>query len=328
MVQSFNPIQIIDEITPIQISTKLKKIEQAGRAIKTIKCYAQTWLIVWEWRIKQGYAIKNPVSIPEYGKAVVGRLNAKRPKIRTPWTVDDLNIFFEANQLYSQKRPENIWLPLLALYTGTRRESLSRLKTTDFKEYKPQCWSISFDPEHDKLGREREIPLHQAIINAGLINYINDAAKLKIKDNYIFPHLIPVKGSFSHYFGTQFSEERKKLKISKGADFHAFRTTIISLLAMTNYNSGYRRAFVGHDSGKDKSDVHEKNYVKGVYRPKNLTNEIFPFLDYSKIGFNQIDWIYKNDGAAQIKTIMDKSKTRESIKNLGNPPPGKDCICK
>lgn len=309
LAHEFNQ-QELHTITPGDLSAVLKKMEVEGRAIKTILGYARAWSLAWRWWISQGYATNNPVVLPTYGKAVAARLKAERGRVRTPWAGEDIKKIFSVERLDGLERPEDVFMPLLGLYTGARREAIAQLKIGDFAEYKPGCWSVRFDPKFDKTGRERDIPLHPILIGAGLIDYIGDVRSLNLKDTNIFPHLTIVKEARSHYFGKNFSKLRLELGVAVGSDFHALRTTLISVLALNKAPATPRRGFVGHEA-EDTIDVHIRHYEKGTYGAEELANEIFPFLDFKRIGFEWTGWKYRQGvGKTQIENIMNMQQRR------------------
>ena len=224
------------------------------------------------------------------------------------WLSEDLYKIFNAERLNSQEKPENVWMPLLALYTGARREALIQLKISDFNEYEPNQWSLSFNEKYDKLGRERDIPLHSDLVDIGLIDYIHDVKSLNLSDTSIFPHIEDSKDGKSHTFGNRFSEEKTALGIVKGKCFHTLRTTLISVLDLNDCPPRAERAFVGHATGVG-MDVHDKNYVKGIRGVERLAREVLPCLNYSIIGFNKINWKYtKGASIPYINSIIKPAK--------------------
>jgi integrase len=216
---------------------------------------------------------------------------------------------FNADRFNAQEKPENIWMQLLALYTGARRVAIVQLKISDFTEYKANHWSVHFDEEFDKVGREREIPLHDDLIAMGLIDYIHDVKSLKLADDNIFPHIPDSENGKSHTFGNRFGEEKTALGIAKGGCFHTLRTTLISTLALNNCLPRPERAFVGHATG-EKLDVHEKHYIQISLGVERLAKEVLPCIDFSIIGFSKVDWKYtKGASISYINSIVYPKKT-------------------
>ncbi len=313
LVDEFQPDTLIHTVTPGAITDSLKRLETAGRALKTIKSYTATWRMVWEWWVDHGHAVSVPVKPLKYGKAVAARLRSERNAPRVPWSATDLDKYFAVANLDGFDRPEYALMPLLALYTGARREALARLRIRDFNEYQPGTWAIHLDPEFDKLFRERQIPLHQVLIDAGLLDYVEDVRSLGLPDDSIFPHFTETQGMKAHYFGRMFGEFRARLGVVDGSDFHAFRTTLISVLALNSAPADPRRAFVGHET-EEKIDVHLANYTKPTFGPERLATEVLPFIDFSAMGFAWPGWKYQPGSAIEvIKKIM-KQQERKNMR--------------
>lgn len=290
------------------LKDSLKRLEKDGRAPKTIDMYADTWYLAWKWWIAQKHAVDNPVEKIGWSRKERSKLVRERSVTRMPFTGDELRKLFDPVQLDALEWPEDIFLPLIALFTGARLESLARLETSNFREYEPSHWCVFFNPDYDKMGRAREIPLPPTLVDAGLIDYISDI-RSAFGDGPIFPHLKEVgeRRKKGQKPGGRFSDRKKALGFQKDKVFHSFRSTLISTLAMNRCDGFARRKFAGHDEKEDgKLDVHDKNYAnKGIFAPGELAKAIFPHLDYSVIGYQWQGWRYKPGSALKmIKAIM------------------------
>jgi integrase len=296
LTAAFGP-RLAHTIPAIEVSAELARL---GVTVSpsTIKKDAQTWAILWTWLIEQGYATANPVKMPKWGRAQLVRLNQERGRERQQYNADDIKILFATERLDSLVRPEEAWLPVIALFTGARLEALCRLKPSDISAEK-----IHFDAAHDKTGKERVIPLHPYLKSAGLVEYAKEIASHFGADGYLFPHLNDVGGRRGHYFSKIFGDQRKALGIETGKDFHSFRVTLISHMQANGCPADLRRLYVGHETG-EQLDVHERNYSKASFTPEILADMIFPYIK-----FEWSDWKYSpNSAVAEIKKIMVKQK--------------------
>jgi integrase len=283
----------VHEISTQDISTALQNIAVLS-APKTVKKDAQTWAMLWRWLIDRKHARDQVVKIPTWGRAQLVRLNQERGRDRLSYDQSDLNKIFDAGRLNSLTRPEEVFLPLLGLYTGARLEALCRLKCSDFTTS-----TLRFDAGHDKTGKERTVPLHPHLINSGILDYVEDVRKAYGSDSMIFPHLNEVRGRFGHYFSRQYGEQRKVIGIEEGKDFHSFRVHLISHLQAAGCPADLRRFFVGHETG-ERLDVHERNYSKATFTPERLAELVFPYLT-----FTRPDWRYTAGTAiAEIERLM------------------------
>ena len=229
--------------------------------------------------IGQGYTNSNPVKIPSYGRAQLVRLNQERGRDLLQYNAEDIKILFAKDRLNSLIRPEETWLPVIALFTGGRLESLCRLKSSDIT-----AESIHFDAAHDKTGKERYIPLHPHLKAAGLFEYAQEISNHFGADSYLFPHLNDVGGRRGHYFSKIFGDHRKSLGIDVGKDFHSFRVTLISHMQANGCPADIRRLYVGHETG-EQLDVHERNYSKASFTTEMLAEKIFPYIKFDWFGW-------------------------------------------
>lgn len=293
-----------DTISVKDISIELARLGEKASP-STIKKDAQTWGILWTWLIDQGYATSNPVKMPSWGRTQLVRLNQERGRERLQYSAEDLRILFSKDRLDSLIRPEEVWLPTLALFTGARLEALCRLKSSDIT-----FTTIHFDAAHDKTGKERIIPLHPHLIAAGLVEYAQEIASHFGADSYLFPHLNDVGGRRGHYFSKIFGDQRKALGVDTGKDFHSFRVTLISHMQSNGCPSDLRRLYVGHETG-EQLDVHDRNYSKANFTPEMLAEKIFPYIN-----FEWSDWKYTQESSiSKIETILKKQK-RGSLQRL------------
>ena len=287
----------IDTISVNELTTELARLGDTASP-STVKKDAQTWNLLWTWLIDQKFTASNPVKMPTWGRSQLIRLNIERGRERLQYDDQDIKSLFSEYRLNSLIRPEEVWLPLIALFTGARLEALCRLKPSDIK-----LDTIHFDAAHDKTGKERIIPLHPSLKAAGLIFYAQEIAAQFGADGYLFPHLNDVRGRRGHYFSKTFGDQRKLLGIDAGKDFHSFRLTLISHMQGNDCPSYLRRLYVGHETG-EKLDVHESKYSKASFTPKMLGEKIFPFIKFEWPG-----WTYEaNKAIPIIKEIMEKQK--------------------
>ena len=265
----------VHEVTPQDISAALQNIAVLA-APKTVKKDAQTWAMLWRWLIERKHAREQVVKIPTWGRAQLVRLNQERGRDRQSYTQDDLNKIFDAARLNDLARPEEVFLPILALYSGARLEALCRLKCSDFTQE-----SLRFDAGHDKTGKERTIPIHPNLVDSGILDYVEEVRAEHGNDSMIFPHLNEVRGRFGHYFSKQFGEQRKALGIAEGKDFHSFRVHLISHLQAAGCPPDLRRLYVGHETG-ERLDVHEKTYSKATFTPQQIAELVFPYISFTR----------------------------------------------
>lgn len=118
------------------------------------------------------------------------------------------------------------WVPFIALYSGMRMNEICQLERGDIQQ-KDGVWIIDINDEGTKSLKNkasvRILPLHQAIIDAGFIDYI------ATKPHRIFDDIkMGNNGTYSYTFSKQFSFAMKQLDLqSKRTCFHSFRHNFI-----------------------------------------------------------------------------------------------------
>lgn len=132
---------------------------------------------------------------------------------RLPYTIEDLNTLFHS-QMYATRftsdnlRPSRFWLPLMALYTGGRVGELSQARVEDII-IKGEVAYLSINTQHEgkrlkTKSSRRDVPIHQQLINFGLLDYVARAKKSGAVQ--LFPDLTLTKhgayaASFSNWYG-------------------------------------------------------------------------------------------------------------------------------
>lgn len=89
-----------------------------------------------------------------------------------------------------ERDPVKRWVPLVCAYSGARLSEVCQLRVEDFSEIDGVA-VMRFDAEAGSLkniGSERTVPLHSALIAAGLLEYVRGCGV-----GPLFPHLPPDK---------------------------------------------------------------------------------------------------------------------------------------
>lgn len=189
----------------------------AGKLIKSVVKHSNTPLAtssirliiarlssVFSYAVDAGLIDLNPVSTSRIHK----RLGPSKPKRLLEddkgyeWT--ELVTLFSQPEFkalrYSCGRPGNamFWLPLIAAYTGARREEISQLYVCDLRQDAKGHWFIRIDDDKpDKSvkteGSRRDVPLHDDLLKLGILELVNG----KDQESRLFPQLIKVSDGFA-----------------------------------------------------------------------------------------------------------------------------------
>jgi integrase len=149
------------------------------------------------------------------------------------------------------------WASRIAAYTGCRLEEVAQLGTANIKQA-DGIWFFEFC--HDGNGKTkaatRTVPLHQALIDAGLLRY-RDALP---KGSLLFPGLKGRKskgGKLGPKLGDAFSRLRKRLGIVRpGVNFHSFRHAVGDRLRKAGVQESDIAAVLGHEDERITSKVY------------------------------------------------------------------------
>ncbi len=144
------------------------------------------------------------------------------------------------------------FMPLIALYHGNRMEEIGQLLVSDVVE-DAGGWTFNINNEGDKRTKNsssnRRIPVHQKVIEAGLLEYI----KTLDPKGQLFPELVANKGgSRTANFSTWFGEyARETVKLPAGKTFHSFRHTYTTAARQAGVPEEVRKAITGHAPGDE-----------------------------------------------------------------------------
>ena len=205
------------------------------------------------------------------GKGLISRNYAqgKKPKAKAQsyekFTRADLSALFESPDYREGAFDEafKYWLPTIGIFTGARQEEIAQLHLADFKLdaatgfHYAEITDITDDDggakESKKLKNSssaRECPIHPALIDAGLLIYIDDL-KLRGYDR-LFPELtLDGVGKVGPRASEWFTEYRRSRNVGaiKGRSrkvFHSFRHTMNATLQKAGVSSEVREALCGH----------------------------------------------------------------------------------
>ena len=207
-----------------------------------------------EWAVNQGYASNN------YMKGMKITLNkSSNEKKRLPFDSDDLEKIF-THKIFSKNKfehPYYFWLPLISLYSGARIQEISQLELNDIKEIDDiLIFDINKDSPLKKLkntSSQRLIPVHEKLIDIGLLNEISRLRRLKKK--YLFEelHQKPISANGQHdkasdWFGR--FKNSLKLEPKEKKVFHSFRHTFAQSMMTNEVPEHITASLMGHTHEK------------------------------------------------------------------------------
>jgi site-specific recombinase XerD len=152
---------------------------------------------LFNWASNTGYIDKNFAADLRLKDTRRTKLSKK---LKDTYEEEDLINLFEKSPWFSTElkdtlrhNPENIFIPLLAIFNGGAKPTeLAQLYTSDIKRHKG-IWVIDFNNDGDKILKDdyynsRRVPIAQKIIDIGFLDYVDYQKKQKSKQ--LFPQLL------------------------------------------------------------------------------------------------------------------------------------------
>jgi integrase len=251
-------------------------------SVKTINIVVEAISSLFEWCIREKILDYNPA------KKLQIKDNRLEIELREPFSETDLIKIF-SHPLFSQKKYKNpayYWAPIISLYTGMRLEEICQLYCCDiYLKDGIYVFDVNDKPakngERDKRiktkNAQRIIPLHNKLINLGLIEYKKLTEK---KYERLFP-MLNKNGSVNKYGkqpGKVFSKIVKECGIEGKKSFHSFRHNFSDFFKKKMMHNDLFREVYGHAA----SELAGRQYgarFDAVYCYDNLISHIeFNFL--------------------------------------------------
>ena len=277
-------------------------------AITTASKYFIQFGALLDFAYKNNYSSTNLLDLLDY-------TYTKTPQTqREFFTKEELNKIFKG-YIYNDQPCEGLkifsyqfWLPLLGAFTGARLNEICSLRLSDISFDKDhQCYLISINENgQDKKVKThnsiRVVPIHQAIINAGFIEY--NKLLSSQKHGRLFPELkFSTKSGYAKEASRWFSkfDKRPNGKYDLGylgrvgvktentppqsKNFHCFRHTFIENLKNTSGVELPKVAdLVGHESNLSQTQQYGNKQLSVEIKLQTLNN-----LDYG-IDLSHIKW--------------------------------------
>jgi len=213
---------------------------------------------VMAFSVDSGLLETNPVTASRIHK----RLGSGKPKRRLDdnrgYSWSELVTLFshsEFQQLrHAEGRPGNavFWIPLMAAYTGGRREELAQLYVEDIHQHEGGAWFIRIiDDRPDKSVKtdssRREIPLHPDLIALGLLTLVQG----RPAGTRMFPQLVQVSDGFAGIVSKSWRPITQRCGVYHPGrnPLHAFRHSFKTLAREHGIPKEVSDWITGHASG-------------------------------------------------------------------------------
>lgn len=183
--------------------------------------------------------------------------------------------------------PERYWIPLIGLYTGLRLNEICQLYVEDVIML-DGCWCFDVNAEKDKRLKNaasvRVIPVHQKLIDAGLVNYVESVKKvghsrlwMNLKWARVAGYTNSICKWYQRFNRHYVTDDPKKV-------FHSMRHTVADTLKQKGISEVVIAELLGHTHASITSGRYGKRY-----QPKVLLDALMQ-LDY---GVDIRPWDYE-----------------------------------
>jgi len=213
---------------------------------------------VMAFSVDSGLLQTNPVTTSRIHK----RLGSGKPKRRLDdnrgYSWSELVTLFshsEFQQLrHAEGRPGNavFWIPLMAAYTGGRREELAQLYIEDIHQHEGGSWFIRIiDDQPDKSVKtdssRREVPIHPDLIALGLLTLVEG----RKPGTRVFPQLVKVSDGFAGIVSKSWRPITQRCGVYQSGrnPLHAFRHSFKTLARVHGIPKEVSDWITGHTSG-------------------------------------------------------------------------------
>lgn len=252
-------------------ATGLSKESAQGKgrpmATSTVRLAVARLSSVLSFAVDAGIIQTNPVSTSRINK----RLGAAKP----PRSLDDNRSYSRAELVkmfsqpdfaclrHSEGRPGNalFWLPLIAAYTGARREEVAQLYVNDVRQTSEGRWFIRIiDDRPDKSVKtnssRRDVPLHDDLIALGILELVRD----KDANTRVFPQLLKVSDGFAGIISKMWRPMTQRWGVYREgrSPLHGFRHTFKTIGREVGIPKEVSDWITGHASG-DEGDKYGNN---------------------------------------------------------------------
>ena len=209
----------------------------------------------FKWAINNGHYTAHPTS-PVDGLRISSKSKlASKTEHYEPFDNDELKKIFGIGYLKKMKKPDFYWMPLVAMYSGARREEVAALIAADVKMV--DGIPSFFIQKGKNAAARRLVPLHPKLIEMGFFDYANTVQSLGFTN--LFPHLKPSANGLGKNAGRQFSNWLSDCDIEDSRKvFHSFRHTVITRLHATSANAAHVKQISGHQD--ETKGVHFQTY--------------------------------------------------------------------
>ncbi len=188
---------------------------------------------------------------------------------------NDLKLIFD-NLIIHAKKPWHFYLPLIGLFTGARIGEIAGLKTEHI--FFKADLNVMHLPGTKTDASPRNIPVHQTLVNLGLIDYAE--SRRKSGHVMLFDITLSKQNGFGAAPSKWFTNYKNLIGLSDPKKvFHSFRHTIIDHMNQMDVSHLQQCQYTGHDKG---GGVHNDVYGRNEISLQSMQSNLIEKLNWAK----------------------------------------------
>jgi integrase len=218
---------------------------------------------VLKWAVKHDYLSKNP------SEGLQLDLNRRADEERKAYDLEDIKRICQRLPPKDGVDPFKFWIPMIAMYTGMRREEICQLHGEDIKQV-DGVWCFDVNDNGQKSlktqSSARVIPIHSALLKIGLLDYTRTIAI-----NCNLWGFRQWKGVWGKRFGNWWSLKFNRQFVTSDPQkvFHSFRHGVANCLKQSGASEPVATALLGHNQ----NGITFNRYAKR-YNPSRLAEAV------------------------------------------------------
>ncbi len=250
----------------LPLKEAIKAADQLGMpklSLRTADKYLGMLNAFFQWACDNSYLTVNPV-----GRISVPFKRSKTAEDGRSYDLEQLNKLFASPLYTGHKSPSSrhipgdvhsrdgkFWMPLIALFTGMRSGEIVQLQLQDVRELDGH-WVFDVNKTDDKslknLNSIRQIPIHPALVDLGLLQFVEALRAGKPGSARLFADIALGKpGDPSHAYSKYYGRYTRLIGVKKDkTTFHSFRHTFTDALRAAAIPEYVMEALTGHSRGK------------------------------------------------------------------------------
>lgn len=232
------------------------ELAKQGYSSKSINDRMNLLSSLLKWGVRNGYVERNNA------EGLQVKLDKPADEQRKIFEPDDLKRIIN-NLPKNDRCPWMFWIPMIAMYSGMRREEICQLRKVDVVQVdEVWCFKIVGDSQAGltvkTASSSRIVPVHPKLIELGLLEHVQ---LQQPKDNLWGFKRYKNQSEYGKKFGNWFSTFNREFVTQDPLKcFHSFRHTVANTLKQSEVQEGLIAELLGHKNNSITTGRYGKKY--------------------------------------------------------------------